>query len=92
MNFQSNTDLEKNLTLPGPITGHKVRVPYVRPYVMRHTFAGWALVVGIHKNKLVNLMGHGSKKMVFEVYGKYVKYIEKDRDKILEFFGSDFLG
>jgi integrase len=49
-------------------------------------------VVGIHKNKLVNLMGHGSKKMVFEVYGKYVKYIEKDRDKILEFFGSDFLG
>jgi hypothetical protein len=26
MNFQSDTDLEKNLTLPGPITGHKVRV------------------------------------------------------------------
>jgi len=67
-------------------------VPYARPYVIRHTYAGWALVVGIDKNKLVSLMGHGSKKMVFEVYGKYVKYIEKDRDKILEFFGSDFLG
>ena len=26
MNFQLDTDLEKNLTLSGPITGHKVRV------------------------------------------------------------------
>ena len=25
MNFQSDTDLEKNLNLPGPITGHKIR-------------------------------------------------------------------
>ena len=37
------------------------------------------------------MMGHGSKKMVFEVYGKYRKGLEQDYDKILAFFGKDFL-
>lgn len=59
---------------------------------MRHTFAALALPIGIDKNKLVHLMGHGSKEMVFETYGRYVKYLEKDRDMILEFFGKDFIG
>ena len=60
---------------------------------MRHTFADRALTIGIDKNKLVHLMvGYGSKEMVFETYGRYVKYLEKDRDMILEFFGKDFIG
>jgi hypothetical protein len=29
--------------------------------------------------------------MVYEVYGKYVKGLEKDAGQILEYFGSDFL-
>lgn len=40
------------------------------PYVledMRHSFAAWALTLRIDPNKLVRLMGHGSKKMVYEV-------------------------
>jgi integrase len=36
-------------------------------------------------------MGHGSRKMVYDVYGMYVKGLEKDAGKILEYFGKDFL-
>jgi integrase len=43
-------------------------------------------------NKLVNLMGHSSKKMVYDVYGNYVQGLEKDAGKILSYFGRDFLG
>ncbi len=43
-------------------------------------------------NKLVNLMGHGSKKMIYEVYGNYVEGLEKDAGKISEYFGRDSLG
>ena len=39
-----------------------------------------------------SLMGHGSKEMVYEVYGQYVEDLEKDKDKILGFFGEDFIG
>lgn len=42
-------------------------------------------------NKLVRLMGHGSKKMVYEVYGEYIDGLEEDACKILEYFGRDFL-
>ncbi len=35
-------------------------------------------------------MGHGSKKMIYEVYGNYVEGLEKDAGKILEYFGKDF--
>jgi len=37
-------------------------------------------------------MGHGSKKMVYEVYGNYVEGLEKDAGRILEYFGKDFIG
>ncbi|MGC9964557.1 MAG: hypothetical protein ABSE08_04050 [Syntrophobacteraceae bacterium] len=33
----------------------------------------------------------GSKKMVYEVYGNYVEGLEKDADKILVYFGNDFI-
>ncbi len=35
-------------------------------------------------------MGHGSKKMVYETYGNYVEGLEKDADKIAEYFGDEF--
>ena len=61
------------------------------PYTTRHTFAAWSLTLGMSPEKLVTRMGHGSKKMIYEVYGKYVKELEKDAGKILEYFGSDFI-
>ena len=36
-------------------------------------------------------MGHGSKQMVYEVYGNYVEGLEEDREKILNYFGEDFV-
>jgi len=59
---------------------------------MRHTFAAWALTLRMDPNRLVSLMGHGSKKMIYEVYGNYVEGLETDAGKILEYFGSDFKG
>lgn len=61
------------------------------PYVLRHSFAAWALTIGVDMNRLVGLMGHASKAMVFEVYGEYVEGLEEDRYKILEYFGHDFI-
>lgn len=61
------------------------------PYSLRHTFAAWSLTIGIDMNKLVRLMGHGSKKMVYEVYGDYIEGLEEDFWKILEYFGRDFI-
>jgi integrase len=65
---------------------------YKVPYATRHTFAAWALTLGTDPNKLVKLMGHSSKKMVYEVYGNYVEGLEEDAGKILEYFGKDFGG
>ncbi len=65
-------------------------VPYRKPYTTRHTFAAWAFTLRIDPNRLVSLMGHGAKTMVYEVYGSYVEGLEKDRAKIRELFGEDF--
>jgi integrase len=35
-------------------------------------------------------MGHGSKQMIYEVYGKYVEGTEEDADNIRAYFGNDF--
>lgn len=35
-------------------------------------------------------MGHGSKKMVYQVYERYVDDFETDTGKIMEYFGNDF--
>jgi integrase len=35
-------------------------------------------------------MGHASKQMIFEVYGKYTKGLESDRLAIFRYFGRDF--
>jgi integrase len=69
----------------------KADLPYKVPYCMRHTFAAWALTIRIDMLRLVSLMGHRDKKMVFEVYGNYVEGLEQDAMKILAYFGEDFL-
>ena len=68
----------------------KAGVDYRKPYITRHTFTAWALAIRIGQNRLVSLMGHSNKQMVFETYGKYVEGLEKDRLQILGFFGKDF--
>jgi integrase len=60
------------------------------PYSMRHSFAAWALTLRIDPNRLVRLMGHGSKKMIYEVYGDYIEGLEEDFWQILAYFGRDF--
>jgi integrase len=65
-------------------------IEYRKPYATRHTFAAWALAIRTDQNRLVSLMGHASKQMVFEVYGKYTEGLEQDRLAILRYFGRDF--
>ena len=69
----------------------KSDLQYTRPYTLRHTFAAWAMTLNIDINKLERLMGHGSKEMLYETYGKYVDSLEDDFDEILHYFGKDFL-
>ena len=64
---------------------------YKTPYSTRHTFCAWALTIGMNPMKLVNLMGHSSKQMVYQVYGEYVEDLEDDVDEIISYFGVDFL-
>jgi integrase len=61
------------------------------PYALRHTFVQWSLLVGVNKNRLVDLMGHSSKKMIDENYGAYRKGLVDERQKILDYLGEDFL-
>lgn len=65
-------------------------IPYRKPYSTRHTFAAWALTIRTDQNRLVDLMGHASKQMIYEVYGKYTKGLEEDRLAIFRYFGRDF--
>lgn len=69
----------------------KADLPYKVPYCMRHSFAAWSMTLRIDMLRLVALMGHRDKKMVFEVYGNYVEGLEQDVMKILEYFGKDFI-
>lgn len=52
-------------------------VTYRKPYTTRHTFAAWALTIRTDQNRLVNLMGHATKKIIYEVYGRYVEGLKK---------------
>ncbi|MHC1698970.1 MAG: tyrosine-type recombinase/integrase [Geobacteraceae bacterium] len=66
-------------------------VVYRKPYTTRHTFAAWSLCLRMDPNRLVALMGHGSKQMIYEVYGQYVKGLEDDQLLILNYFGRDYI-
>jgi len=46
----------------------KAGIEYRKPYTTRHTFAAWALAIRTDQNRLVDLMGHASKQMIFEVW------------------------
>ena len=67
------------------------QIAYKTPYSTRHTFCAWSLTIGMNPMKLVNLMGHSSKQMVYQVYGEYVEDLEDDVDDIIRYFGTDFL-
>lgn len=69
----------------------KCNIPYRPPYSIRHSFAAWSLLVGIEPLRLVNLMGHGSKQMVYEVYGNYTDGLESDFWDIVNYFGKDYI-
>jgi integrase len=67
------------------------RITPVTSYSARHSFAAWSLLVGINPLRLVKLMGHASKQMVYEVYGNYVEGLEEDGERIFEYMGKDFV-
>ena len=85
-------DIDSFRKNPWTLALKKAGVAYKVPYAMRHSFAAWALTLRMDPNKLVNLMGHSSKKMIYEVYGNYVEGLEEDAGKILEYLGRDFIG
>lgn len=60
-------------------------------YIARHSFAAWSLTIGINPLRLVKLMGHASKQMVYEVYGNYVEGLEEDAEAIYSYYGEDFI-
>lgn len=67
------------------------QIAYKTPYSTRHTFCAWSLAVGKNPMQMVNLMGHASKQMVYQVYGEYVEDLEDDVEDILRYYGHDFL-
>jgi integrase len=66
-------------------------LPYRVPYALRHTIVEWALLIGMHRARLQNMIGHGSRKMIDEVYGSYREGQVGERTQILEFLGVDSL-
>jgi integrase len=60
-------------------------------YIARHSFAAWSLTIGVNPLRLVKLMGHASKQMVYEVYGNYVEGLEEDAEAIYNYFDQDFI-
>jgi len=69
----------------------KCDIPYRPPYSIRHSFAAWSLLAGIEPLRLVSLMGHGSKRMIYDTYGNYVEDLECDFWDVVNYFGKDFL-
>ncbi|WP_052263388.1 site-specific integrase [Geobacter pickeringii] len=61
------------------------------PYSARHFLAEWSLLIGVNPVRLVELMGHGNKKMIFEVYGRYREGLVEEKQQILDYLGEDFL-
>jgi integrase len=84
-NYDSFRDLVWNKAMK------RTGLPHRIPYASRHTFVQWALLVGVNKSRQVDLMGHSTKKMIDEVYGKYRKGLIDERERILDYLGEDFL-
>jgi len=84
----SESSFRNNVWKPALV---KAGVVYEVPYTTRHTFTAWCSIIGKSKEKVVRLMGHGSKEMVDRVYGHYRDGLEEDAINILEYFGPDFV-
>jgi integrase len=61
------------------------------PYSARHSLVQWSLVVGVTPVRLVEIMGHRDKQMIFGVYGRYRQGLVEERQAILNYLGEDFL-
>lgn len=61
------------------------------PYSARHSLVQWSLVAGMTPVRLVEIMGHRDKQMIFGVYGKYRHGLVEERQAIIDYFGGDFL-
>jgi integrase len=61
------------------------------PYSCRHSLVQWALMVGMNPVRLVEVMGHRDKKMIFGVYGRYRQGLVEEGRDILNYLGEDFL-
>jgi integrase len=85
-----NFDIDSFRKNPWTSAFKKAGLAYKVPYTTRHSFAAWSLTIGVDIGRLEKLMGHASKQMIYEVYGKYVEGLETDAGKILEYFGKDF--
>lgn len=69
----------------------KAGISHRVPYALRHSFAAYCLALGLNPNRVVSLMGHGTKQMVYERYGRYVEGLDEDCAAIKAFFGEDFI-
>ena len=49
------------------------------------------MVAGMTPVRLVEIMGHRDKQMIFGVYGTYRHGLVEERKAIIEYFGRDFL-
>ena len=65
----------------------KAGLRYRKPYTTRHTFAAWMLLFK-PPLQVCALMGHSSKKMVYEVYGSYVDGLEEEQAQIRSYLGE----
>ena len=69
----------------------QANMPPKVPYATRHTLVQWSLLIGVTKTRLVDLVGHSTKKMIDEVYGKYRHGLIEERERILEYLGEDYV-
>lgn len=61
------------------------------PYSTRHSLVQWSLVAGMTPVRLVEIMGHRDKQMIFGVYGRYRHGLVEESRDIIEYLGWDYL-
>nr|POW27921.1 putative defective protein IntQ [Pectobacterium parmentieri] len=49
------------------------------PYHTRHTYACWLLSAGANPSFIANQMGHENAQMVYEIYRKWIEYMNEDQ-------------